>query len=262
MVDRVDELDKVALTKETYNNVSEGLSEYLKHPANWALIWPHVYGAIGDVKGKSVLELACGQGFQSIELFDRGAKTVVAQDLSETLIEVAKTNASHRDITFQVGDMFREDLAADIGGEQFDVIFSIWGIGYAQNEEMMKRCMDNIYKLLAPGGRALLYHEDLEIVGKSGIGTIIEVEYDPVGGKWYEGCLVNLTVMGGQMEVITQNWTYATLDKLMREVGFANVHKDVNYVDSEGLKGFGPDQWKLISDHKCMYLCCGENLKQ
>src|SRR5947207_723729 len=53
------------------------------------LILPNVVRLAGDVKGKRVLDLACGQGLFSRAFRDAGA-SVTATDISPELIEIAK----------------------------------------------------------------------------------------------------------------------------------------------------------------------------
>ena len=45
---------------------------------------------IGDVAGKSVVDLACGEGFYTRRIRQAGAKRVLGVDLSEGMIELAR----------------------------------------------------------------------------------------------------------------------------------------------------------------------------
>ena len=47
--------------------------------------------AAGYVKDKVVLDVACGAGYGSRYLFDKGAKTVVGGDISPEAIKAART---------------------------------------------------------------------------------------------------------------------------------------------------------------------------
>jgi ubiquinone/menaquinone biosynthesis C-methylase UbiE len=60
---------------------------------------------LGDrVKGASVLDVACGQGYVSRHLAERGVGHVVGIDLSAELIEVAKTRTESSVVQFRVDD--------------------------------------------------------------------------------------------------------------------------------------------------------------
>ncbi len=53
------------------------------------LVLPYLFDLTGDVKGRSICDLACGQGVLSRELARRGAQ-VVGVDLSAKLLEIAR----------------------------------------------------------------------------------------------------------------------------------------------------------------------------
>lgn len=67
-----------------------------------------------DLRGSRVLDAGCGTGPLSVELARRGAR-VVAVDLAETLIRIARARTSPdlaRSIDFIVGDMLDPDLGS------------------------------------------------------------------------------------------------------------------------------------------------------
>ncbi|MEW1698367.1 class I SAM-dependent methyltransferase [Streptomyces sp. NPDC093249] len=51
---------------------------------------PSVLEPVGDVRGRSVLDLACGTGFHSGELERRGASDVVGVDISAEMVAAAR----------------------------------------------------------------------------------------------------------------------------------------------------------------------------
>ena len=50
---------------------------------------PVIFDILGDIKGLSVLDLACGQGYLSRILARKGA-SVIGVDLSEKMLEIAR----------------------------------------------------------------------------------------------------------------------------------------------------------------------------
>jgi len=48
-----------------------------------------VLQAVGDVSGKTVLDLGCGSGFLSVLMAKRGAARVIGIDVSEDQLEIA-----------------------------------------------------------------------------------------------------------------------------------------------------------------------------
>ena len=51
---------------------------------------PTVWACIGDIKGQTVLDLACGNGYYSREMRKRDAKLVLGLDISGSQIEEAR----------------------------------------------------------------------------------------------------------------------------------------------------------------------------
>lgn len=52
---------------------------------------PALFACLGDVKGKVIYDIACGNGYIARKLVKLGAKQVWASDISEKLVEIAKS---------------------------------------------------------------------------------------------------------------------------------------------------------------------------
>jgi ubiquinone/menaquinone biosynthesis C-methylase UbiE len=100
--------------------------------------------------GGSVLEVAPGPGFLSIELAKRGLQ-VRAVDISKTFVEIARKNAAAEGVKarFQVGN------AADLPVDDLSVDFVVCRAAFKNFSEPVK-AMAEIRRVLRPGGTALL----------------------------------------------------------------------------------------------------------
>lgn len=110
---------------------------------------PTLFGLIGDVRGKSILDLACGDGIYARMLADRGAARVHGVDLSGGMIELARRteSARPRGITYSVGD------AADVGGlGEFDIVVAAYLFNYAQDRAQLARMAESACRNLVQGG--------------------------------------------------------------------------------------------------------------
>lgn len=132
-----------------YNDLvgTEG-SEYQRE-----VVHPGVLRLLGDVHGKRVLDVACGQGVLCRLLQSRGA-TVTGVDAARELIEAARKHAanapSENKIDYYVGDA-RELLSLKpIEGRTFDAMTCILAI---QNFHPIQPLFHAAAKLLIPGGR-------------------------------------------------------------------------------------------------------------
>src|SRR5262249_50052645 len=74
-----------------------------------------LFELIGDVRGKAVLDLACGEGFYSRQLKERGAARGPGVDLSEGMIDLARSQEAREPmgIEYIVADAKELRLAED-----------------------------------------------------------------------------------------------------------------------------------------------------
>ncbi|GAA0508494.1 hypothetical protein GCM10011581_19510 [Saccharopolyspora subtropica] len=88
------------------------------------------------VRGKRVLDLACGEGYGSALLAAEGAE-VVGVDIDPATVEHAQRNYGGRDVTFHVGSITDPDLLAD--AKPFDVIVCFEAIEHVEDHDAVLR---------------------------------------------------------------------------------------------------------------------------
>src|SRR5437763_15976790 len=105
---------------------------------------------VGDLAGKAVLDLACGEGYYTRELRRRGAARVVGVDLSAGMIGLAEAEEARRPlgVEYRVGDA----RALDVPGE-FDLAFAAYLLNYAHTAEELTQMCRPVARALRPGGR-------------------------------------------------------------------------------------------------------------
>lgn len=113
------------------------------------------------VKGKSVLDIACGEGYGSWLLKEWGASEVTAVDISTEAIASAKNNFFDPKINFLCGAA--ENLNLD---KKFDVIISLETIEHVNNEseylETLKNLLDENGALIISCPNDYWYFNDME----------------------------------------------------------------------------------------------------
>ena len=102
------------------------------------------------LKGKSVLELACGIGLDTIEFAKHGAQ-VTAIDISRTCIDIARKYLRHHNlrINFLVGNAEKLCLA----DATFDIVVARGILMYTLNPQ---KVIDEILRVLKPKGKAFV----------------------------------------------------------------------------------------------------------
>jgi ubiquinone/menaquinone biosynthesis C-methylase UbiE len=118
------------------------------------IIFPNLLRILGDISGKKVLDMACGQGIFSEKLRDGGA-LVTGVDLGKQLIKIAeekslsiKQKGTHK-VTYHVAstdDMFM------IKDTSFDIVVCILAL---QNIENLQKTIGEASRVLAPQGKLL-----------------------------------------------------------------------------------------------------------
>jgi 2-polyprenyl-3-methyl-5-hydroxy-6-metoxy-1,4-benzoquinol methylase len=108
---------------------------------------PAILGYIGDVRGKRVLDLACGQGYLTQILAESGA-VVTGVDLSIELLKIARKNEEER----KNGVEYLHRDAADLQGIDsgtFDIIVCNMALHDIGN---LQATMNECGRVLRPGG--------------------------------------------------------------------------------------------------------------
>src|SRR5271168_4896129 len=87
---------------------------------------------IGDVKGKRVLDVACGEGHFTRMVRNAGAAEVLGVDISERMIDLAREQEARQPL----GIEYRVEDAKTLGGEaghaDFDLVVAVWLLVYAR----------------------------------------------------------------------------------------------------------------------------------
>ncbi len=111
------------------------------------LLNPAIFGLLGDVGGRWVLDAGCGQGYLSRLLAERGA-SVVGVDASRRLLDHAEALEARRaqGISYRQRDLSR---LGDVGGPFDAVVANMVFLDIADWRPALANCVD----ALGPGGR-------------------------------------------------------------------------------------------------------------
>ena len=157
----------------------DGVVEY--YAANWVEelddpVTVSLFGLLGELEGRRVLEIACGHGRITRGIARAGA-SVVGVDLSAGML--GKAEERERDeplgIRYLQGDVARPGL---LNGEEFDAVVCSFGLSDIDD---LDGALANARRVLRPGGRfvfAILHPCFPGIEGVSGAW--------PTDGSYYE----------------------------------------------------------------------------
>ncbi len=106
----------------------------------------YIRQALGDLTGKTLLDIGCGLGEASVYFALEGAD-VTATDLSQKMLDVAKQLAEKNGTTIKIHKSAAENLALR-NDQQFDIIYA----GNLFHHVDLKPTLKNILKHLKPDG--------------------------------------------------------------------------------------------------------------
>ncbi|MFF0343164.1 class I SAM-dependent methyltransferase [Kribbella sp. NPDC004875] len=110
--------------------------------------WPAQRELLGDVTGRSVLDLGCGNGSKLAELVRHGATNSVGIDVSGNFLEDPPSG-----LQLIRGDLSELDSLPELGGGKFDRILFLQSFGYAKDPV---RALKTARAMLAEDGFILL----------------------------------------------------------------------------------------------------------
>ena len=125
------------------------IDRYLNPPADTPYGLEYAFHLLGDVRGKTVLDLGCGTGENIVLLLERGAQ-VIGMDISPDLIAIAQKRLNDANLTasLAVGDAYQTGLP----DESVDAIFSMALIHHLD----IKLVRDEMWRVLRKGGVIIL----------------------------------------------------------------------------------------------------------
>lgn len=204
---------------------------------------------LGDVHGQAVLDLACGEGFYSRELWRRGARRVVGVDISAAMIALArgqeedkesdKENGAQR-IDYHVGD------AADLPGlGPFDVVCATYLLHYARDVDELSRMCSGIARQLSPGGRFVAINENPCQSETRYTGYLRYGFSKTVASPRHEGSPIIYAMVSGReiFRFEAYHFERETYERLLGAAGFTDLCWHPVQLDPAGIAMMGDDYW-------------------
>jgi ubiquinone/menaquinone biosynthesis C-methylase UbiE len=112
---------------------------------------------LGDVTGKTVLDLACGEGINARIIKQAGAARVVGVDESKEMIRLAEAEEAKEPL----GIEYIQSSVQELGKvDEFDIITAVFLLNYATNREDLRQMCQVIYDNLKPGERFLTINDN------------------------------------------------------------------------------------------------------
>ncbi|GGM98985.1 hypothetical protein GCM10011609_41510 [Lentzea pudingi] len=229
MAESDDQYDALGAIYERAKHIPTGLAERAT-----------LLSAVGDLLGRSVLDVACGTGFYARLFHDLGATRVAGVDSAGEMIGYARhvERREQRGITYEQHDA----TALPVLGE-FDVVTAVWLLGYADDEAALDTMIGNLKANLAPGGRLVVLvpnpDADWDLLAQYGRYGYEITRTGPMNVKQP----VTVQVLGDPpFEFDSFYWERGVFDAALSRAGLADVTRQpaVTPDDDRGEEFWGP----------------------
>ncbi|MCL5113878.1 MAG: class I SAM-dependent methyltransferase [Patescibacteria group bacterium] len=138
--------------KDFWDNISSTYSSGRTNNRKFVLD-PALIETIGNVKGKKILDIACGPGDISILLAQKGA-ICTGIDFSEKMIQKAKEKAKELNLNIDYKLMDSKDI--DKIQDKFDVIVIVLMFPFISNFQDFEKIISDAANLLNPGEKLVI----------------------------------------------------------------------------------------------------------
>lgn len=235
--------------KQYFDNIG---NQYQKTDTGLMLIRKYsevytLFSLLGDITGKSALDLACSDGFFTRQLKYNGASRIVGVDISEKMIGIAREEEknSPQGIEYIVSDATNMEKIGE-----FDIIFTPFLLNYAYSKEELLKMCKAIYSNLNSTGILLNLNNHPNLLPKHGD----EFRKYGLTKKFTEplqdGTVLTITLITNAKECNkdisfqSNYYTKSTLEWALREAGFRKINWHSPEISPEGIEKFGIEFWR------------------
>ena len=236
-----------------YDTIAEEYKKSKEWPFRLHIETYTYFELLGNLTGKSILDLGCGEGFYTRKFREKGAAKVVGVDISTKMIELAKQQEAQEPlgIEYIVCDVLK---LGKIGS--FDLVVASYLLNYAQTQEELLKMCQTIYANLKPSGSFVSINDNLE---QSPESYAICKKYGytkSISEPLQEGTPITLTFLvdGDKFSYEEDDYylSQATYEWAFRTAGFKEIRWYKPIVSPEGVREFGWEFWQDFLEYAPM----------
>ncbi|APR88091.1 Methyltransferase [Minicystis rosea] len=198
------------------------------------------FRALGDITGKTILDVACGTGLYSRRFKERGAARVVGIDNSEGMVGYAR----HVEQSAPLGiEYVVQDAAEAHTLGTFDIVTATYLLHYAPTKEVLFAMCRNLRASLAPGALlvSISLNADVELTTPSYYHKY-DFEIRSSGREGDEVTVISkLASLPFQLKAFL--WSKATYESALHEAGLKDLVWHDAAIAPEGIAAHGAEYW-------------------
>lgn len=175
---------------------------------------------LGDLRDKRVVDVACGEGYFTRRLRQAGAAQVLGFDVSERMIELART----QEVTHPLGIEYRVEDACTVAPPQdFDLAVSAWLLVYARDRAELARICRGLAGWLRPGGRFVTVTTNPEVYSFKSVPDYRKYGFEmKLADHCFEGAPINFNIHLDDSDLNIENYylPVRAYESAFRDAGF------------------------------------------
>jgi SAM-dependent methyltransferase len=157
--------------QEVWNRVADSWTDFVREGQDITrdeMNNPSMFELIGDVRGLKILDLGCGEGYNSRIMAGMVAGSVVGVDVSDELIRFAKEKEEEDGLGIEYRVLDASDMKEAFEAGSFDVVVCFMAI---MDIEKYKEVISEVARVLKPSGRFIfnMPHPCFEVRTKDGV---------------------------------------------------------------------------------------------
>jgi toxoflavin synthase len=244
---------------DDYAPIAEQYQQAKHHPWRQHIEEFTLCQLLGDVAGKAALDLACGAGFYTRRLKQRGAARVVGVDLSPQMIALARAEEARRPLGIAY---VTQDAAAYEPAEPFDVVVAAYLLNYARTPEQLLGMARAIARGLQPGGRFVAVNNHLDQAPAAFAATAKYGLVKRLDGELREGATITFTLFTDAGPISFDNYYLSrqTYERVLCSAGLGAVRWHAPRLSPQGEAEFGRAYWSAFLEQPPVYFLEGVRL--
>ncbi|MBD2409789.1 SAM-dependent methyltransferase [Nostoc calcicola FACHB-389] len=231
----------------SYDSIAEQYKKSKQLPFRLHIEAYTYFNLLGDLIGKSVLDLACGEGFYTRQFKLQGAAKVVGVEISQKMIELARQEEARepQNIEYILADVLE---LGKIGS--FDLVVASFLLNYAQTKEELLKMCQNIFANLKPGGRFVSMNNNASQPPTSYLATQKYGFIKTINLPLREGTPITYTISNNEQKFSFDNYYLSTEthEWAFQSVGFQQVRWQKPIISPQGVQEFGEEFWQDFID--------------
>ena len=205
---------------------------------------------LGNLTGKSILDLGCGEGFYTRKFKQKGAQRVVGVDISPEMIALARSEETKEPLGIEY--VIADVCSLGILGS-FELVVASYLLNHAQSRQQLLSICQTIFANLKPSGRFVGLDNNGEqppssysLCSKYGFTKSISQPLE-------EGTPITITFTNPDTQekfsIEDYYFSQATYEWAFRSVGFKEIHWYPPRVSPEIVQEFSQEFWQDFLDY-------------